>query len=72
MMMFQCWESVPDKRPSFKILHTQCSKIIEGMAGYLEMQFNPFTTEAHTEEKKEEQITEDKSVEEIPVVTIAT
>ena len=71
MMMFQCWESVPDKRPSFKILHTQCSKIIEGMAGYLQMQFNPFTTEAYFEEKEEEQITEDKSGEELPAVIIA-
>ena len=45
MMMFQCWELVPDKRPSFKTLYTNSSTMIEGMAGYLQMHFNPFTTE---------------------------
>ena len=45
MMMLQCWESMPDKRPSFKTLYTNSSKIIEGVAGYLQMHFNPFTTE---------------------------
>ena len=45
MMMLQCWESMPDKRPSFKILYTNSSTMIEGMAGYLQMHFNPFTTE---------------------------
>ena len=45
MMMLQCWESVPDKRPSFKTLYTNSSTMIEGMTCYLEMQFNPFTTE---------------------------
>ena len=42
-MMLQCWESMPDKRPSFKTLYTDTSKLIEGIAGYLEIGFNPFT-----------------------------
>ena len=43
MMMLQCWESMPDKRPSFKTLYTDTSKLIEGIAGYLVIGFNPFT-----------------------------
>ena len=58
MMMLQCWESVPHKRPSFKTLYTNSSTIIEGMAGYLQMHINPFTTETHAgegEDVKEEE-----------------
>ena len=42
MMMLQCWETMPDERPSFKILYKNTSKYIEGIAGYLEIGFNPF------------------------------
>ena len=42
MMMLQCWESVPDERPSFEILYKNTSKYIEGIAGYLEISINPF------------------------------
>jgi serine/threonine protein kinase len=42
-MMLTCWEAVPDERPSFKTLYNNGSKIIEGIAGYLEIGFNPFT-----------------------------
>ena len=48
MMLLNCWEAVPDKRPSFKTLYTNASKIIEGIAGYLEMGFNPFTAKNTT------------------------
>ena len=41
-MMLQCWEAMPDERPSFKILYKNTSKYIEGIAGYLEIRFNPF------------------------------
>ena len=41
-MMVQCWEAMPDERPSFKILYKNTSKYIEGIAGYLEIGFNPF------------------------------
>ena len=63
-MMRQCWESVPEERPSFKTLYSNTSKIIEGIAGYLEMEFNPFTVQKVTEEKKEEQSTESSPREE--------
>ena len=33
---------VPDDRPSFKDLYTNVSKYIEHIAGYLEIEFNPF------------------------------
>ena len=42
-MMLTCWEAVPDERPSFKTLYNNASKIIGGIAGYLEIGFNPFT-----------------------------
>ena len=41
-MMLQCWETMPDERPFFKILYKNTSKYIEGIAGYLEIGFNPF------------------------------
>ena len=66
MMMQHCWESVPDKRPSFKTLYNNTSKSIEGIAGYLEIAFNPFTARSVTMEEKEElvQATEDSFREE--------
>ena len=48
MMMLQCWETMPDERPSFKILYKNISKCIEGIAGYLEMAFNPFASHGHS------------------------
>ena len=42
-MMRKCWEMDPSKRPSFNELHTLTSKYIERIAGYLEMEFNPFS-----------------------------
>ena len=53
MMMLQCWELVPDKRPSFKTLYKYTSNVVEGLAGYLEMGFNPFSTRASEKRKKE-------------------
>ena len=41
-MMWKCWETSPDDRPTFKELHKNTSKYIEHIAGYLEMGFNPF------------------------------
>ena len=41
-MMKKCWEMEPDKRPSFKELHTLTSNYIEQIAGYLDLGFNPF------------------------------
>ena len=43
VMMKKCWEMIPEKRPSFKELHTNTSQYIEHIAGYLDLGFNPFT-----------------------------
>ena len=71
MMMLRCWESMPDKRPSFKTLYTDTSKFIEGIAGYLEMGFNPFTAggESATGTGEEESTPERSENEEEPPVT---
>ena len=42
-MMKECWEALPENRPSFKQLYIIISKFIERIAGYLEIGFNPFT-----------------------------
>ena len=67
MMMLQCWESVPDKRPSFKTLYTNTSKFIEGIAGYLEIGFNPFAAQAVMGEGEKEPATEKEDKEETAV-----
>ena len=41
-MMRKCWEMDPKDRPTFKELHTNTSQYMERIAGYLEIQFNPF------------------------------
>ena len=38
-MMLQCWDSTPDKRPTFNMLYMDTSRFIEEIAGYLEMGF---------------------------------
>ena len=43
IMMKKCWEKVPRDRPTFKELHSNISKFIEHIAGYLDMGFNPFS-----------------------------
>ena len=46
-LMVQCWEYEPEKRPTFKELHSKTVSYIERIAGYLEMNFtisNPLTT----------------------------
>ena len=76
MMMLECWESAPDKRPSFKTLYRNTSKFIEGLAGYLEVGFNPFVAQTATEPGDEEttnERSEDEEGEEgldKPVVTV--
>ena len=51
MMMLQCWELSPDKRPTFKTLYMDTSKFIEEIAGYLELGFNPFVEQRSTAEE---------------------
>ena len=48
MIMLQCWEPVPERRPSFHELHTNTSKYTEQIAGYLEIGFNPFASQGAT------------------------
>ena len=69
MMMLQCWESVPDKRSSFKTLYTNTSKLIEGIAGYLEIGFNPFAAQTVMGEGEKEPST-DKEDKEKTAVTL--
>ena len=56
-MMLQCWELAPDKRPSFKTLYKNTSKFVEGLAGYLEIGFNPFEAGTPSEPGKQEATT---------------
>ena len=42
-MMSKCWEMSPGKRPNFKEIHSNISKYIVHIGGYLEMGLNPFT-----------------------------
>ena len=69
MMMLQCWEAMPEKRPSFGILYKNTSKYIEGIAGYLEIGFNPFaghdysgTKEMESNDELQEKMEEVESV----------
>ena len=79
MMMLQCWELVPDKRPSFKTLYKYTSNVVEGLAGYLEMGFNPFAVgmadEAGMEQiatEGSEDTDEDDDTDEETMTTAAT
>jgi serine/threonine protein kinase len=58
-IMKQCWEMVPEDRPSFKELSPIISSLIERIAGYLQIGFNPFTggggRDRECEEGKEEE-----------------
>ena len=40
--MSRCWEFQPEDRPSFSELHANISNYLEKIAGYLEVNFNPF------------------------------
>ena len=42
MMMRECWEKMPDNRPALEELYMNTSKHIEHIAGYLDMEINPF------------------------------
>ena len=41
-MMRKCWEISPQNRPTFSELHSNISKYIAHIGGYLEMGFDPF------------------------------
>ena len=40
--MNKCWEFQPGNRPSFSELHADISNYLGRIAGYLEINFNPF------------------------------
>ena len=50
MMMMQCWEAIPENRPSFKEMYAITSKYVESIAGYLDMGFNPFAEKEGVED----------------------
>ena len=37
-----CWDISPTKRPSFRDIHSNISKYISHIGGYLEVDINPF------------------------------
>ena len=41
-IMRQCWRMAPGERPTFSELCLKVSKLIENIAGYLQMGYNPF------------------------------
>ena len=71
-MMLQCWESAPDNRPYFKTLYTNTSKFIEGLAGYLDVGFNPFATTTASELGEEEDANEMSGNEKGPPELVVT
>ena len=42
--MMNCWNKQPEKRPSFSDIVITVSKYTEVVAGYLDINFNPFTS----------------------------
>ena len=43
-LMMNCWGKLPEKRPSFSDIVLTVSKYTEIIAGYLDINFNPFTS----------------------------
>ena len=71
MMMLQCWEAMPDKRPSFDVLYKNTSKYIEGIAGYLEIGMNPFAGQDYNETGKVNNVKIEEKIEGVePVVNV--
>ena len=68
--MRKCWEMSPPNRPTFSELHSNISKYIARIGGYLEMGFDPFksarkfesTAESRVGEKEWEDDGDDSSV----------
>ena len=61
--MIQCWEYRAEDRPTFKKVLGKISNYVEGIAGYLEVNFNPFkergsTSAVQVEEEREEDMSD--------------
>ena len=41
-MMLKCWHGIPEQRPTFTELSQIISSFIEHIAGYLDINYNPF------------------------------
>ena len=41
--MLECWEAALDNRPSFEELYKDISRYTERIAGYLELEYSPFS-----------------------------
>ncbi|CAI8036254.1 Tyrosine-protein kinase Dnt, partial [Geodia barretti] len=66
-IMKQCWQMMPEERPTFTELYFTVSNIIERMAGYLQVGYNPFLgrgDEEKAEEMEEEEEEEEKEEKE--------
>ena len=52
-MMRTCWAASPAKRPSFSEIASTLSGYTENLAGYLDMNFNPFTSDQQDQQQQQ-------------------
>ena len=45
-MMLKCWHGIPEQRPTFTELSQIISTFIEHIAGYLDINYNPFAMDS--------------------------
>ena len=64
--MRQCWQMVPGDRPTFTELCLKLSSLIENIAGYLQMGYNPFIVGGGIggEEEEKEKVNEEEDEQE--------
>ena len=55
-MMRKCWEMSSQNRPTFSELHSNISKYIAHIGGYLEMGFDPFKSARKFESTAESRV----------------
>ena len=63
-IMKQCWQMMPEERPTFTELYLTVSNIIERMAGYLQVGYNPFLGRGDEEKAEEMEEEEEEEKEE--------
>ena len=64
IIMKQCWQMMPEERPTFTELYLTVSNIIERMAGYLQVGYNPFLGRGDEEKAEEMEEMEEEEEEE--------